>query len=585
MFKHFNIGSRLALGFGLLLAIMALVVGVAAWQMGRLADTANYYAVNLVPSYEVQHDVALAINDVRRLEYRHLMTKTEAGMAQLEQRIEAGRKQVLAGLQTHTKGLTAEAEDLRLTQQVGIAVAAYFAEGDKLRVVSRKSIADPAMAEQADKLLMGDSTRAFLAANAAAKDLWAYNVKLSAQQEAAAKAIYRSAWVSLAAMLLTALVLGSGAAVLIARSIVRPIQQAVALAGAVAAGDLSQGIDIQGSDETAELLRALGRMSHSLARIVGQVRGSSDSIATGSAQIATGNADLSQRTEEQASNLQQTAASMEQLAGTVRASAATAQQANSLASDASAAAQRGGAAVDTVVCTMQAISTSSRKIADIIGTIDGIAFQTNILALNAAVEAARAGEQGRGFAVVASEVRSLAGRAAEAAREIKALIGASVDRVELGTRQVQDAGNTMTDIVRQVQQVSQLINEISHATTEQSTGIGHVGEAVAQLDQVTQQNAALVEQSAAAAESLKHQAAQLADAVRVFKLAAGDGLVAAAPAPRYSAPRGAAALPPAPPPALHTPAQPIKRPAVHQAAAPAPSATVASTSNDNWEAF
>ena len=584
MFKHFNIGSRLALGFGLVLAIMALVVGLAACQMGRLADTSNYYAVNLVPSYEVQHDIAQAMNDTRRLEYRHLMTKTEAGKTELESGMEAGRKQVLAGMETYTKGLASDPEDLRLTQQAAAAAAAYFAEGDKLRVVSRKSIGDPAMAEQADKMLTGDSTKAFMAANAAAKDWWAYNVKLSAQQDMAAKAVYRSAWLSLVAMLLTALVLGSGAAVLIARSIVRPIQQAVDLASAVAAGDLSQRVDAQGSDETATLLRALGTMSNSLARIVGQVRGSSDSIATGSAQIATGNVDLSQRTEEQASNLQQTAASMEQLAGTVRASAATAQQANSLASDASAAAQRGGAAVDTVVCTMQAISTSSRKIADIIGTIDGIAFQTNILALNAAVEAARAGEQGRGFAVVASEVRGLAGRAADAAKEIKSLIGASVDRVELGTRQVQDAGSAMTDIVRQVQQVGQLINEISHATTEQSTGIGQVGEAVTQLDQVTQQNAALVEQSAAAAESLKHQAAQLADAVRVFKLAAGDGRVAAATAasaPAYSVPRGAAPGRPA----VRSAAHPAARPTLHQAATPAPAATTASASNDNWESF
>ena len=316
-----------------------------------------------------------------------------------------------------------------------------------------------------------------------------------------------------------AVALGVALALGITRSIIRPIQQAVAAAETVAAGDLSVQIDSTGRDETAQLLQALGRMTRNLASIVGQVRLSSDGIATGSAQIAAGNADLSQRTEEQASNLQQTAAAMEQLASTVKASAATAGQANTLAAAASAAATRGGQLVDNVVGTMQEIATSSGKIADIIDVINGIAFQTNILALNAAVEAARAGEQGRGFAVVASEVRSLAGRSADAAKEIKSLINASVARVEAGARQVNDAGAAMQAIVAQVAQVSQLINTITHAAGEQSIGIGQVGDAVTQLDQVTQQNAALVEQSAASAESLKQQAVQLGNVVAQFTVA------------------------------------------------------------------
>ncbi len=294
---------------------------------------------------------------------------------------------------------------------------------------------------------------------------------------------------------------------------------AAQVAREVAAGNLQVHVRLAPGDDSS-LLATMKAMRDSLAAVVGKVRQSSESIATGSAQIATGNADLSQRTEEQASNLQQTAASMEQLTGTVKTSADTARQASVLASSASAAAVNGGQVVGQVVGTMREIAEASRKIADIIGVIDGIAFQTNILALNAAVEAARAGEQGRGFAVVASEVRSLAQRSASAAREIKSLIGSSVEKVEAGTRQVGDAGHSMDGIVAQVQRVAELIAEISNATTEQTAGISQVGNAVQQLDQVTQQNAALVEESAAAADSLKQQALRLVDAVSVFRVAA-----------------------------------------------------------------
>jgi methyl-accepting chemotaxis protein len=300
--------------------------------------------------------------------------------------------------------------------------------------------------------------------------------------------------------------------------ITRGIDEAVKVAETVAAGDLRSRIDVRRRDETGRLMGALQRMNASLVAIVGDVRGASESIATGSSQIANGNADLSQRTEEQASNLQQTAASMEQLTATVKQNADTALLATQLASTASQSAERGGAVVNQVVATMDQITASSRKVVDIIGVIDGIAFQTNILALNAAVEAARAGEQGRGFAVVAAEVRSLAQRSGAAAREIKTLIGDSVARVEDGTRLVADAGHTMADIVGQVRRVNDMIGEISAASSEQSTGIGQIGDAVSQLDQVTQQNAALVEESAAAAESLNQQAAQLARVVGTFKL-------------------------------------------------------------------
>ncbi len=302
------------------------------------------------------------------------------------------------------------------------------------------------------------------------------------------------------------------------RSITSPIGYARTVAQAIAAGDLTKPIRIEGQDEASDLLRALNQMQDWLRGVVSDVRLSSTSIEVASREVASGNTDLSHRTEQTASSLQETASSMDQLTSNVSQSAEAARQANQLASSAAQVAQRGGTVVSQVVHTMEEINTSSRRINDIIGTIDGIAFQTNILALNAAVEAARAGEQGRGFAVVASEVRSLAQRSAGAAREIKALIGASVEKVESGTRQVADAGSTMTEIVASVQRVADIIGEVMTAANEQSQGIGQVNGAVTQLDQMTQQNAALVEQSAAAAESLKEQAGRLAALVANFNV-------------------------------------------------------------------
>jgi methyl-accepting chemotaxis protein len=381
----------------------------------------------------------------------------------------------------------------------------------------------------------------------------------------------------------------------ITRSITRPVAQALDVAEKVAAGDLSSRIEVSSTDEVGHLLGALKEMNQNLARIVGTVRSSSDSIATGSAQIASGNADLSQRTEEQASALEETAASMEQLGSTVKQNADNAQQANQLAMGASAVAQRGGEMVGQVVETMKGINDSSKKIADIISVIDGIAFQTNILALNAAVEAARAGEQGRGFAVVASEVRNLAQRSAEAAKEIKSLITASVERVEQGTTLVDQTGVTMQEIVTSIKRVTDIMGEIDSASREQSTGVNQVGEAVGQMDQVTQQNAALVEESAAAAESLKQQAQQLVSAVAVFKLgseslhqevAAGEPSrkrvahkppIAARPAAFRKAGKPAAASAPQP---ADKPSSPAPK-----AAAPKPTESATAGGSDDWEHF
>ena len=326
----------------------------------------------------------------------------------------------------------------------------------------------------------------------------------------------RTSYMFVAVMLLS-LVGGMVMAVRITRAITIPLNQAVELARKVAEGDLTLDIDSRGSNEMSQLLSALKDMQHSLVQLVGSVRNSSNGVSIASAEIAHGNHDLSARTESQASALEETSASMEELSSTVSQNADSARQANQLAMTASTVAIRGGEVVSQVVDTMKGINESSRKIADIIGVIDGIAFQTNILALNAAVEAARAGDQGRGFAVVASEVRSLAGRSADAAKEIKILIGASVDRVEHGTSLVDQAGSTMTEVVSAIRRVTDIMAEISSASSEQAAGVSQVGEAVTQMDQVTQQNAALVEQMAAAASSLKSQAQDLVQVVASFK--------------------------------------------------------------------
>ena len=334
---------------------------------------------------------------------------------------------------------------------------------------------------------------------------------------------YQSARNMVVGLAVAALILGMGIAWFITRSITRPLNEAVDVAQKVAAGDLTSTIEVKSKDETGQLLQALKDMNESLSNIVGDVRGSTDSITTAAKEIAAGNSDLSQRTEEQASSLEETASSMEELTSTVKQNAENAKQANQLAASASDVAVKGGQVVGEVVQTMASISDSSKKIVDIISVIEGIAFQTNILALNAAVEAARAGEQGRGFAVVAGEVRNLAQRSAAAAKEIKTLIGDSVDKVDTGAKLVDQAGTTMQEIVGAVKRVTDIMSEISAASTEQSAGIEQVNQAITQMDEVTQQNAALVEEAAAAAESMEEQARSLLDAVGIFKLEAAGG--------------------------------------------------------------
>ncbi|MES2263346.1 MAG: methyl-accepting chemotaxis protein [Pseudomonadota bacterium] len=358
---------------------------------------------------------------------------------------------------------------------------------------------------------------------------------------------------------------------LIARSVSRPLSDAIGISRRIAQGDLTAHFNLDGRSETAQLMRALKEMNDSLVVIVGSVRGSIDTIGHASNDIASGNADLSSRTESQASSLEQTAASMEQITSTVRQSADNARQADELVNNASSVASKGGQVVAQVVRTMGAINDSSRKIVDIIGVIDGIAFQTNILALNAAVEAARAGEQGRGFAVVAAEVRNLAQRSAGAAKEIKELIGDSVDKVDAGSKLVDEAGQTMDLIVTSIKQVADIMGEITAATQEQSNGIEEVNQAITQMDEMTQQNAALVEQAAAAAESMQEQAHKLAEAVSIFKLSHDEQSRRPAPPVRPAAPAVAA---PRPVPVRAVTARPAT-----------PKKLAAAAPGDDWEEF
>ena len=509
-----NIGPRLGVAFASIVLIAVVVVAVGISRMSFMNDDTAVIGSQLVPKLKTVNDIDDGLNAMAR-EMRNALVFDDpavvsASLAAVTE-ASASNGKLLHELSSrlHSERERKQFDELTATAQ------SYGSLEQEFVALARKGDRSGARALLAERLfpLLKTYTKSLKQLTDDQVDL----VRKTAEDVEAA--FVGAKWLMIA--LAAAMAAGSALlAWLITRSITVPMQRAVQVAEAVAGGDLGSRIEVSSRDEAGRLLGALRAMNENLARLVSEVRTSAESIATGSSQVATGSADLSQRTEEQAANVQQTAASMEQLGTTVTNNAETARTAAQLAQSASGVATQGGQVVGQVVATMDEISASSRRIADIIGVIDGIAFQTNILALNAAVEAARAGEQGRGFAVVAGEVRTLAQRSAEAAREIKSLIGASVEKVASGSGQVATAGRTMSEIVAQVQRVSDLIAEISAASTEQTQGIGQVGDAVSQMDQVTQQNAALVEESAAAADSLRQQAQRLVQAVSAFRLAA-----------------------------------------------------------------
>ncbi|RTL46748.1 MAG: methyl-accepting chemotaxis protein [Burkholderiales bacterium] len=521
--KNLTVRAKLTLAFGVLAMLIALVAGLAVKSLSdgnaRFANFVQGIIARLLLSYEVRTAVEGRAIGARDLVNAVTPQDRDAIRAQTLKRHE----DVLNGMARLTK----MASDPNVSSEARGLIAKIATVETKYSPVALAIVELASQGKHEEAIVkMNAECRPLLAALIdATHDYRDYTTKHADELLAQAASDYAAqrTWLLLGCLAAFAAAIVSGA--LITRSLTRALGAEPGDLGEVtkrvAQGDLAPVAGGQGAP-AGSVLKSLSEMQESLVQIVGQVRNSSDSIATGTTQIASGNADLSQRTEEQASNLQQTAASMEQLSGTVQSSADVAREANQLASQAAEAARAGGQKVSQVVGTMQNISHASKKISDIIGVIDGIAFQTNILALNAAVEAARAGEQGRGFAVVAGEVRILAQRSAEAAKEIKSLIVASVERVEIGSRQVDEAGVSMQEIVTQAQRVSQMISELASAAAEQSQGISQVGSAVQQLDQVTQQNAALVEETAAAAESLRHQATQLSQAMSVFKLGPSD---------------------------------------------------------------
>jgi methyl-accepting chemotaxis protein len=511
-----SVGGRLSAGFAFLLALMVALAGLAAFELTQAGRRMSQIVEVHNQRTDVARDVLESINRMA-IQIRTLALLTE-----------------LPAIDAEMKAFKASDEAYRATlKQLEGLLAGEPADGAERKLLAEIVAAGaktvPEMETAARQGGDGDGVAAAMTLTLRVRDseaAWRGKVGefVKLQQSATGEAVAaasagRSRSFAIGGVLLV-VALGAGALVAwrLTRGVQSPIEHALQVAERIAVGDLSSDVPTGGNDELGRLLQAVASMQERLRALVGQIRETAESIQLASSEVASGNADLSQRTELAASNLQQAASSMEQLTGTVRNSADSARQANHLAAGATQVATRGGQVVARVVSTMEEINDASRKIADIIGVIDGIAFQTNILALNAAVEAARAGEQGRGFAVVASEVRSLAQRSAEAAREIKALIGGSVERVEAGTRLVGEAGSTMGDIVQSVKRVSDIIGEISHAAGEQSSGIGQVNDSVTQLDQMTQQNAALVEQSAAAAESLKVQAARLSEVVGTFRL-------------------------------------------------------------------
>jgi methyl-accepting chemotaxis protein len=547
-----KIGARLGVGFAVVLALLTAMLVLGLSSLSRIGSRTN----DIVHDKNVKMAAAnTMVDNVRNISLALTTMIVVPGTPEMNAELEKiadARKKYGAAKETMLK-LLSDDKEKQLMAAVDDALKAGAAKNNELVKLRKEGEIQDATA-----FLIKETGPSLNAVLKALDAFVSYEAKLAADAGTDVEQVYSSSKMLMLVLGTAAIVIGAGVAWFITGSITGPLNKAVDVAETVASGDLSSHIESGGGDETGRLLNALKAMNDSLLNVVSQVRTGTDAISTASSEIAAGNLDLSSRTEEQASSLEETASSMEDLTSTVKQNADNARQANTLAKSASEVAVKGGDIVAQVVDTMGTINDSSRKIVDIIAVIDGIAFQTNILALNAAVEAARAGEQGRGFAVVASEVRNLAQRSAAAAKEIKELINASVANVDTGSRLVNDAGSTMGDIVNSIQRVTDIMGEITSASQEQTLGIEQINAAISQMDEVTQQNAALVEQAAAASQSMQEQAGNLATVVGFFKTGTH---AAAAPAPRRSAPvpAKAAAAAPARSVAVRAPAKPAQR--------------------------
>ncbi len=566
--NQLKISSRLIVAFSVLVLLLVALAGIGLWRSASQRAELTDVVQRRMPLNKALNTVIDQVNEQAILVRNLAIFSSSAIKKSSLERIAAARADVVVQFKI-LESMINSSEGKALLDKMQITRVAFLKSGNEYIALVQQGRMEEALmfleenfrpaqrAYQAD--IMAQMTLQERRANEA-----------GARAEASAKALERDILIAASIAVLVAIFMAFS----IIGSIVRPLRRAVEVSDRIASGDLSSQILVDSNDETGQLLRSMQKMQQSLVNTVSLVRQNAEGVASGSAQIASGNNDLSARTEEQASALEQTAASMEELGSTVRQNAENARAANELAVNASTVAAQGGEVVAEVVETMKSINASSAKIADIISVIDGIAFQTNILALNAAVEAARAGEQGRGFAVVASEVRSLAQRSADAAKEIKALITASVESVGQGSALVDRAGTTMTQVVQAIRNVTDIMGEISAASSEQSAGVGQIGEAVTQMDQATQQNASLVEEMAAAAGALNHQADELVKAVSVFTLGGS------------SAPASVSWLKDAAPARVPA-ARPLATPRV-RIEAPAPTKTPAApagNSQGEWESF
>jgi methyl-accepting chemotaxis protein len=528
--RHLKIGARLGLAFAIVLVLTVVLIAIGAMRLQQVVGATDDMDIAIRKTRLA--DEWLADSRVNRALIDARIRATDAADLQLIADKMKANSAEIGRIQKELEALVVLPAGKALLAEIAERRKAYVAQRDEVFALHDGGKAERAQVQRLAEDKMGAALAAY---DDAVVRLSKRQKHMFDQAKAKVVEVADNGRLLLAGFGLVAVALGSALAWWLTRSITGPLRNAVKLANAVAKGDLSTRVEVRSKDEAGELMAALNTMTDNLNALVTQVRSGADSISTAAGEVASGNLDLSTRTEQQAGSLEESASALEELTGTVAQNADNALKGSELASSASSVAARGGAVVEQVVATMGEINDASKKIVDIISVIDGIAFQTNILALNAAVEAARAGEQGRGFAVVAGEVRTLAQRSATAAKEIKVLIDASVEKVGNGSRLVGEAGATMQDVVASVQRVSDIMTEISAASREQSIGIEQVNGAIAEMDQVTQQNAALVEEAAAATESMQEQAHSLAQAVSVFKLDAGGARAPAAAAPRRPA--------------------------------------------------